>query len=207
MSNSPLVCLPVEILHRIFDNLDAYTIVGSIRCVCTQLHAVVHSYDRFQLNFDSTANFSGIFGSELNSISSMRTSYLKVISRLVQPSNVVSLMLSGGSVGQGYIDFFLTNFNINQFTRLRSLTLYKVNSIEVTQFLQQVTTNSLVSLAVNMREREDNTVFPIIFSVVIQTSLQKLRLNDLDYTTNEVAWPIQSTLEQDNQRLYLSPIS
>jgi hypothetical protein len=116
-------------------------------------------------------------------------------------------MLSGGCVDQGYIEFFLANFNINQFTRLRSLTLYKVNSIEVTQFLQQVTTNSLVSLAVNMREREDNTVFPIIFSVVIQTSLQKLRLNDLDYTTNEVAWPIQSTLEQDNQRLYLSPIS
>jgi hypothetical protein len=105
-------------------------------------------------------------------------------------------MLSGGCVDQGYIEFFLANFNINQFTRLRSLTLYKVNNIEMNQFFQHVATSSLVSLTVNTREREDNTVFSIIFSVDIQNNLQKLSLNNLDYTTNEIAWPIQSTLEQ-----------
>jgi hypothetical protein len=193
MSNSPLVNLPVELLHRIFDHLDAYIIVLSVRCVCRQLHAVVNSYNRFQLNFDSTVNSYRLFSSNSNS---MRNSNFKIVSRLVQPSNVISLMFSGGYADQWYIDVFLANFNISQFTRLRSLTLHKVNSIEINQFFQHVTTNSLVSLAVNMHEIEDNyTAFSIIFPVMIQTNLQTLRLDNLDYENNRIAWPIQSTLE------------
>jgi hypothetical protein len=180
MSNLSLVSLPVEILHRIFDHLDVYTIIGSVRCVSTQLHAIVNSYDRFQLKFDST-----------------RKSYLKVISRLVKPSNIISLVLSGDYTYQGYIELFLVNFNISQFTRMRSLILDKVNNIEMDQILQHVTTNSLVSLTVDIRERKNNTIFSVIFSVVVhQTNLQKLYLNNLDYTVIEIPWPNQSKLEQ-----------
>lgn len=180
MSNLSLDSLPVEILHRIFDQLDVYTIIGSIRCVCTQLHAIVNAYDRFKLDFIST-----------------KKSYLKVISRLIEPSNIISLVLSSGYSHQGYIELFLVNFNISQFTRLRSLTLDQVNNIEMNQILQHVTDNSLVSLAVDTREREKKTVFSIIISVVIhQTNLQNLYLNNVDYTTIKISWPNQSKLEQ-----------
>ncbi|CAF1420693.1 unnamed protein product [Adineta steineri] len=47
-----------------------------------------------------------------------------------------------------------------------------------------------------MCERVGNRALSIIFPVVVQTNLQKLRLNDLDYTRNQIAWPIQSALEQ-----------
>ncbi|CAF1468587.1 unnamed protein product [Adineta steineri] len=46
-----------------------------------------------------------------------------------------------------------------------------------------------------MRERMDNTALSIIFSIVAKTKLQKLCLHDLDFTNNQIVWPIQSTLE------------
>ncbi|CAF1417961.1 unnamed protein product, partial [Adineta steineri] len=47
-----------------------------------------------------------------------------------------------------------------------------------------------------MCKRVDNTDLSIIFPIVIQTNLKKLCLNDLEYTTNQIAWPVQNTLEQ-----------
>jgi hypothetical protein len=80
---------------------------------------------------------------------------------------------------------------------MRSLILDKVNNIEMNQILQHVTTDSLVSLTVDIREQKNNTIFSIIFSVVVhQTNLQKLYLNNLDYTVIEIPWPNQSKLEQ-----------
>jgi hypothetical protein len=43
--------LPVELFHRIFDNLDAQTILFSIRSVCRLFRSVVNSYDRYNLDF------------------------------------------------------------------------------------------------------------------------------------------------------------
>ncbi|CAF1466687.1 unnamed protein product [Adineta steineri] len=65
------------------------------------------------------------------------------------------------------------------------------------QIFRHAITNSLVSLTANKCERVDNNAtLSLIFSVVVQTNLQKLRLNDLNYRTNQIAWPIQSTLEK-----------
>jgi hypothetical protein len=86
-------------------------------------------------------------------------------------------------------------FNIGQFTRLQSLTLYNLNSVEMEQFLHHITSSCLVSLTINMHGREDNRVLSVIFPVVIQFNLRKLHLNNLDYKTEGMSWPIQSTLE------------
>ncbi|CAF3997705.1 unnamed protein product [Adineta steineri] len=160
MSKSPLVCLPIELLHYIFDHLDAYTIALSIRSVCTQLYTAVNTYDRFQLKFGSTENSS-----------SNKNSSFKIISHLIQPVRVISLKFYSDYAGQWSINFFLKDFGITRFSRLRSLTLYGVNC--------------------NTKEASST-----IFSIIAQTNLQKLHLNDIDCTTNEIAWPIQNTLEQ-----------
>ncbi len=120
----------------------------------------------------------------------------KAISRLIQSSNVISLTLSGDRANQECMEFFLKNFNISEFTRLRLLTLSKVNKIVMHQILQHVTTDSLVSLTVDISGLPNETIFSIIFSVVVQTNLRKLYLNNLDYTTNAISWPDQNTLEQ-----------
>lgn len=44
--------LPVEILYRILDNLDHFTILCSMETVCTRINAVIASYYPYQVSFD-----------------------------------------------------------------------------------------------------------------------------------------------------------
>ncbi|CAF1527679.1 unnamed protein product, partial [Adineta steineri] len=44
-----LLTLPVEIVYRILDNLDDFTILCSVRNVCRRLNAITDAYHRYQL--------------------------------------------------------------------------------------------------------------------------------------------------------------
>ncbi len=46
-----LVTVPVEIVYRILDNLDGWTIFLSFRDICTRLNAIVDTYYPYQVNF------------------------------------------------------------------------------------------------------------------------------------------------------------
>ena len=74
---SPLLTLPVELLYRIFDTLDAKTIFLAVRNVCTRLDASVNSYNRCHLdtNMASKREF-------------------RLICRLIRPENIISLSLT-----------------------------------------------------------------------------------------------------------------
>ncbi|CAF1418940.1 unnamed protein product [Adineta steineri] len=181
MSNLQFINLPVEIHHCIFDDLDVHTIISSVRCVCKQLRDIVNSYDRFKFKFTSAER-----------------SYLKVLSRLVKPSDAISLDLVGGSAGHGCIEVFLQNFNISHFNRFRALTLSQVTNVEIAQLLPNVTANSVISLTVNILGLENNEIFSVIFQFIIQANLQKLDLSASTYSRRaiEIPWPNQNTLEQ-----------
>ena len=56
--------LPVELLYRIFDNLDAETIILSIRPVCRLFRAVATTYDRYDLDLKLISK-SGILKLEI----------------------------------------------------------------------------------------------------------------------------------------------
>jgi hypothetical protein len=45
-----LLTLPVELLFRIFDDLDELTIFIYVRNVCTQLKAITDAYLHYQVN-------------------------------------------------------------------------------------------------------------------------------------------------------------
>ena len=45
-----LLTLPVELLYRIFDELDTKTILLSVRNVCIQLYASANTYNRYHLD-------------------------------------------------------------------------------------------------------------------------------------------------------------
>ncbi|CAF4316746.1 unnamed protein product, partial [Rotaria sp. Silwood2] len=45
---SLLLELPVEIVYRILDNLDKFTIFYSVRGVCTRLNMITGTYHRYQ---------------------------------------------------------------------------------------------------------------------------------------------------------------
>ncbi len=77
MSKIVLLRLPTELLHWLFDYLDVQTIFDSIRPVCTELSAIVNTYNKYRLDFST----SGI-------------SDLQLVADFIQPNNVISLVLT-----------------------------------------------------------------------------------------------------------------
>ena len=43
--------LPVELVYRVLDYLDDWSIICSIRNVCTRIDAIIDSYDRYQVSY------------------------------------------------------------------------------------------------------------------------------------------------------------
>ena len=46
-----LLTLPVELVYRILDHLDNFTILTSFRDVCERLNAITDSYHPYEVNF------------------------------------------------------------------------------------------------------------------------------------------------------------
>ncbi|CAF3370408.1 unnamed protein product [Rotaria socialis] len=69
----------IELVHRIFDQLDAHTILYSIRCVCKRLHSIASIYNRYELDFRF-----------------MSKSDLPVMAHIIDPKNIISLTLADG---------------------------------------------------------------------------------------------------------------
>lgn len=179
MSNCSILDLPIEVIHRILDDLDALTIISSVRCVCKQLNLTVKSYDRLKLQFQSVKTYN-----------------FKMISDFVKPSNVISMELYMNSCYQkDFIQLILSNFNVHEFVRLRSLVLYQLNIVEMEELLKNIKSNRLLSLVVNFNGKEAVKVLSIVYPIIIQTNLRKLHMN-LDCKNEEILWPIQSTLEE-----------
>ena len=48
--SASLLTLPVELVHMIFDNLNDFTIICSLRQVCTGLNMITDTYPRYQVS-------------------------------------------------------------------------------------------------------------------------------------------------------------
>ena len=48
---SPILALPVELVYRILDHLDDFTILCSTRNVCTRWNMITDTYHRYQVSF------------------------------------------------------------------------------------------------------------------------------------------------------------
>ena len=165
--STTFLLLPVEILHTIFDRLDYKTILYSIRPACTQLHAVVNSYDRYVIN-----------GRE-NS-----TSYLKRHTRLIRPDTVVSLTLSHYHIS----DWFLPTFDMRDFARLRSLSLFlHSQNDDIASFLEPIKACPLVSLAlcIHGSSNWNQRTKVLLASITTLPRLRKLSLKNFKLTIND----------------------
>src|SRR5689334_23375599 len=98
--NLSLETLPIGILHRVCDSLDAQTILFSLRNTCRRLKSVVDSYDRHILDFKSISR-----------------SDFQVLCRLVKPRHVISLTLSHDDQTLDQIPLFISLFGVRQLTR------------------------------------------------------------------------------------------
>jgi hypothetical protein len=101
--------LPVELLHAIFHYFSASELLFTFHNVNDYINATLRSYTNYQLNFKSIS-----------------MSRFRHICRHVQPGQVVSLTLSDADDTTGQSELFFSHFRIEQFIRLRSLTLIEI---------------------------------------------------------------------------------
>ncbi len=178
--NSSLLTLPVEILYHIIDYLDTPTIFLSLSNVCTYFRAISNTYNRYQLDFNSISK-----------------PYFHRICRFIEPENILSLTLSDDNKTPGQIRLFLSLFNIDQFTRLLSLTFFGIDNDDLSKILYSNITSTLISLSINWREAHCPTTdtMSLLSSILNRLNLQKLELKTGSYTIEEMPWPVQYTLK------------
>jgi hypothetical protein len=178
---SPIQTLPVELFHRIFNRLDAETIIFSCRPVCRSFRAVVNTYARYSLDFTSISkpNFH-------------------LLCRLIPPENVISITLCNGDRTPDQIDLFLSIFRAQQFTRLRSLTLSEIDEFQLDMILKRININLLSSFSLSIQNYDDklsNTTATLLSVVIAQPSIRELDLHIKNDRIRNVQWPRNCTVQ------------
>ena len=159
-----LSTLPVEMLHRIFDELDATIIIFSVRDVCRSIRAAVDSYNRYALDFTSVS----------------KPDFDRIL-YLVRPECVTALSLSNRESIPGQIDRFLSLVDIDLFTRLRSLTLLGISQPLLQVYLRHAKRCALTSLTlrhcVKLRTPLDKQeIIEHLAPIIVQPTLLHLEL-------------------------------
>jgi hypothetical protein len=196
-ANMSLLILPVELIHHVLNYCDVQTTLYSVRGVCKRLNEIVNSYNRLDLIFNSKSSYS-----------------MKPISRLVQPSNVASLVLGNDYQTKDTIKLFCSLFDMDRFTGLRSLTLYQIKNDDLEYILEHMNMTNIISLSIQSfergyesvwrhslwlsgtsYEREHERTWALVSSALVRCNLRKLSMSDINYKMKYITWPEQYQLE------------
>ena len=175
-----LETLPVELLHRIFDNLDGQTLLLSLQYVCSRLHYITHNYNRYELDFQSICK--------------------RRFHRLgegTNPKNVISLTLSDENQTCGQIGLFLSLYHIEDYTRLQSVTLISIEEPHLKIILQHLSTNcSLTSLIIHCDSNSNFNAesIPLLSLIIGKNSFRKLNLTAGYETFDTLEWPAECSI-------------
>ena len=174
-----LQTLPTELFYQIFDYLDIQTLVCSLRYVCRRLFSLTNSYDRYNFNFQS--------------ISKTKFSF---ICRLIPFEQVATLLLSNRDETNGEIEHFFSLFHLEQFPRLRSLTLQQIDDNQLNQILNSIQHSTIKSLSIDSKIISiKRTIYAQLLSEIIRhRTLENLDLHMWSNDINAVQWSMNSTL-------------
>ena len=182
-ASASLPTLPVEILGRIFDELDLPTILLSVRNVCQQLRTSVNIYYRYELDLTSIC----------------KPQFHRLLLH-ANPACITALSLSNDQMTPGQIGVFLSLVDISHFTRLRSLTLLDIHEQDLCLFLEHASRCSLMSLTIRTSYKECQEIGGTashLLSIIAQPSLHRLELfsSDLCRRVGKLKWPAQCKLQ------------
>ena len=177
-----LSTLPIEVLHQIFDSLDAPTIIGSIRNVCQRVRAAADIYHRHTLDFTSVSKLD--FHRLLN---------------IVPLEAVTALILSKRGTTPRGVEVFRSLVNIDLFTRLRSLIVLNIDGSSLCRFLRQAKGCSLtsVTLCSHIHDSEEKReIVEHLSSIIGQPNLVRLEILGylLSMLMTQLEWPSQPKL-------------
>ena len=179
MFDKSLLTLPDELIYLIFDHLDIKTLLLSVRFVCKDLYEITNTYNQFKIDFNSLKYLD-----------------IRRIACLVQSENITELAASNCIDGSRAINLLQSDFNLSQFTRLNTFTLYKIKETDLVKCLRQVATTSLMSLTIDFKDdiKENNTIGALLSSIITQSNLQKLCLKYSAYMSRYVSLAGQCSL-------------
>ncbi|UJR07821.1 hypothetical protein I4U23_012104 [Adineta vaga] len=178
MSHVNLLDLPVEILHNIFDYLHIKTIFCSLRCSCSQLYNAIKTYKGFELDLTSASILQ-----------------FECVSQIIHPECATGLIFSArNSQNWDRTNSFLKTFDIQQFIRLRSLTILDIDLTDLDDFLQRISSLPLTSLSIKLHDDHQRVLLPRLTSLIEQGNLRKLELLGLNYSLRALSWPKQCIL-------------
>ena len=184
MSNAPvsyLPTLPVELLHRILDNLDALTIISSLRLTCRRLKSIVDNYDRYRLDFRDVSK-----------------SNFQLLCRLIDPRRVIALVLAPRPETTDEIELFTTYFRARQFKRLRSLDLINIKQRQLKNLFKRFDCSSLVSFSFTLGQEDcrcKNTTTALLSSITAQKNLRYLDMDVSFYDADQIIWSTQCAIK------------
>ena len=176
-----LELFPVEVLYRIFDSLDAKTILTSLHGTCRRLQTVVNSYNKLVLDCKLISKLD-----------------FELVLRSIDSQNVISLTLCNDDETLHQIELFLSRFDIEQFSQLRSLNFIGMEESLLKVILKCLNTKSLISLSIKIGKVDDRckkTTVKLLSSIIAQTNFRQfdfeIPLDRIDY----VNWPVQSMIQ------------
>jgi len=186
--------LPVEIFHRIFDNLDTETILLSIRLVCRLFRSIFHYFKRYYFEFK---------------IKTKRNFHL--FCRLIKPENVISLTLSDNEHIPNQIYLFISLISLRQFTRLHSINFLGIDEYQLNIILKRIHLNSLISFSLNIQKYDDRrkkTTLHFLSSIMTKSNLRKIELNIKYDRISNIVWPLNCNIRYliINEDIYLDDL-
>ncbi|UJR16906.1 hypothetical protein I4U23_003804 [Adineta vaga] len=102
--------LPVELLHSIFIYFRAHEILQAFSNLGDRFDRILSNYDRYILDFRS-----------------IRKSQFELTCRLIQPHQVIALILSDNDYTTGLCELFFSRHKVEHFINLRSLEIDTIN--------------------------------------------------------------------------------
>jgi hypothetical protein len=181
MARPSIENLPVELFHRIFDSLDAQTILFSVQLVSRLFRSVVNSYDRYNLDFKiiSKCNFHRLC-------------------RLIQPQHLISLTLYNNEPIPDQTSLFISNFQRQQLTKIRSINLFGIDEFQLNMILKSIDLKCLISFSLHIQKYESwpsKTTEQYLSSIMAQSTLRKVEFNLRTDRLSNIQWPSNCRIE------------
>ncbi|CAF3691677.1 unnamed protein product [Rotaria sp. Silwood1] len=125
----------------------------------------------------------------------MSKSDLLLVARIIDPKNVISIMLSDEMEMSGQIRSFLFHFRIDQFIRLRSLILMNVEDEDLDKFQKHIMKYPLTTFSISHRYYGIDNIRSLLSSIISPNHLRKFKFEGSNNILNEIQWPISCRLE------------
>ena len=118
------------------------------------------------------------------------------ISTLVPPEGVISLTLAEIDNLPSHIDLFVSLFNINHLTRLRSPTLRNIiDKVLLTLCQHALSACSLTSLSIKFLGTESVETLDSFVFLITQRGLRRLDIDNTVTVMDKIKWPMSFALQ------------